>query len=409
MNFSQCKKKARRESRSHSILSRFVALFLVLLIQKQQCHSCAFFFGKTLKKNRFRISGFYLAELCFLYGRYAKAKVYLIEYIEKCNNPDAIYLLSKIYVIENEKDKAWKVLARTLGTSKRLKTWLMLANLVDSPSYYEKYNTLYEEYKVKFIDSKNTLDNYLIIAASRSGNYEVAKDILQKRIINTQNSQTKKIEKREFLATDAEIALKDIKDILSSHDIQVFLVSGTFLGCIREGKILGHDQDVDVGVWNTHTYEELANIIQTSGRFILHEPLSKNIVKAKHLNGILVDVFIHYQEGGRVYHEGVKTRWVNTPFELVEYNFLRSTYLGAKDYDTYLSENYGDWKIPNKDFDYVLDTPNMEIINKEEYILHLYRLLLRPYAINNSTKILTALSEQGEAGFVENYKRFRMY
>ncbi|ECQ2959801.1 hypothetical protein FZ438_08880, partial [Campylobacter jejuni] len=48
-------------------------------------------------------------------------------------------------------------------------------------------------------------------------------------------------------------------------------------------------------------------------------------------------------------------------------------YFGFKEYDRYLSENYGDWRIPKKNFDNILDTPNAVIFNEQEYKLHLYR------------------------------------
>ncbi|ELQ4068275.1 hypothetical protein QSL87_001699, partial [Campylobacter coli] len=69
---------------------------------------------------------------------------------------------------------------------------------------------------------------------------------------------------------------------------------------------------------------------------------------------------------------------------------------GFKDFDKYLSENYGDWKIRKMDFDNILDTPNAVIINKDAFVVHLYQLLMSRYARKNKNKILTHLKELEE-------------
>src|SRR5262249_38317701 len=47
---------------------------------------------------------------------------------------------------------------------------------------------------------------------------------------------------------DGSLALSQLKEELDKLGVEFFLVSGTFLGCEREGSLLGHDKDIDVGV-----------------------------------------------------------------------------------------------------------------------------------------------------------------
>lgn len=167
----------------------------------------------------------------------------------------------------------------------------------------------------------------------------------------------------------AALALSQLKEDLGKHDIEFFLVSGTLLGCIREGAILGHDTDIDVGVMPDVTMKSLRNAIKHSSRFKLQEIVSENTLYVMHPNGVKIDVFRHYEESGKLYHGGIKCRWWNTPFELVSANFLDNEYLVPVDYDAYLKENYGNWKIPIYDFDTFLDTPNMTVTDRAKMSL----------------------------------------
>ncbi len=407
MNFKNLIYKTQRETRKKNVLIKTIVFYINYFLQHQKHHKKAEFLAKKLIKLNSSIGYFYLAELNFIYGRFDESLKNINIFLDKSTfNPDGIYLKVKVLVELNKRDIAWEILENLLEKSSRLKTWLFLSNYVNSEEYFKKYIAIHEKFKDKFKKHQDKLDDYLIVASKRSGNYDLAKNVLQNKILQNSNRDfTKKIKDNKFFTQkDAKIALEDMKKIFDKHNLKFFLVSGTFLGCVRENKILGHDKDIDIGVFDEYSYEYLKQIIQSSGCFILHEPLSDKILKAKHLNGILIDVFIHYKDDDFIYHEGVKTRWFNKYFDLIEYDFLGNKYLGPKNYDMYLSENYGQWQIPKKDFDYVLDTPNMEVINNDEYVLHLYNLLLKPYVINNRKRILKALEDIGEIDFLSQLK-----
>jgi len=161
----------------------------------------------------------------------------------------------------------------------------------------------------------------------------------------------------------AGLALAQLKEDLTQYDIDFFLVSGTLLGCVREGTILGHDTDIDVGVMPEVSMKALRNAIKHSWRFKLQEIVSENTLYVVHSNGVKVDVFRHYEEDGKLYHGGIKCRWWNTPFQLKVTQFLDGEYLIPEEHDIYLTENYGDWRTPVVEFETFLDTPNLEITN----------------------------------------------
>lgn len=156
-------------------------------------------------------------------------------------------------------------------------------------------------------------------------------------------------------------ALRDLKTIFDAADIEMFLVSGTALGCYRDGQILPHDKDIDVGVDERYDLSAVAEVIRRSPMFRLREVTSDRTLYVVHANGVMIDVFQHYMEDGRYWHEGLKVRWWNMPFGLREVDFLGQRHLLPDDTDKYLTENYGDWRTPNKDFETFTDTPNMAI------------------------------------------------
>ena len=167
-----------------------------------------------------------------------------------------------------------------------------------------------------------------------------------------------------FSQADGGLALEDLAHLLSLAQWPWYVISGTFLGLVREGRFLAHDVDIDVGIDAeaidiTALLQRLAaspafvvrNDVQQlsigtndDGRFALrHAPA---LVKLVHRTGINVDVFIHHREGGVVWHGSSLHRWENTPFAMAPYDLAGVA--GPADADRYLTENYGDWRVPVK-------------------------------------------------------------
>lgn len=167
--------------------------------------------------------------------------------------------------------------------------------------------------------------------------------------------------KKRAWQAKAATALHQLKEDLAKSDIEFFLVSGTLLGCVREGEILGHDSDIDVGVMPDISMKQLRESLAQSNRFKFQELYSDNTLYLLHPNGVKIDVFRHYEEQGKLYHGGIKCRWWNTPFTLKSHAFLGEQYLVPEDEDKYLTENYDDWRTPITDFETFLDTPNLEV------------------------------------------------
>lgn len=176
-------------------------------------------------------------------------------------------------------------------------------------------------------------------------------------------------------------ALLDFDDLCKNIGQQYFLVSGTLLGVVRDAAFIGHDHDIDLGVYEQALCEGLTPAIEASsvfairqidrillrkidsGRVHYQEMPQPGVIQVLHECGVIIDLFVHFDEGDITWHGDRMHRWDNQRFELTEYEFLGRTFNGPKDFDLYLSENYGpDWRIPKVNFDSMLDTPNMTFV-----------------------------------------------
>lgn len=185
--------------------------------------------------------------------------------------------------------------------------------------------------------------------------------------------------KDDFSKSDAIKALADLAAALPLDQWPWYVVSGTFLGLHRDGGFLAHDYDIDVGInaedisipelievlerqpmFVTKKVDEHIEIVQSEDG-LLHLTRVPALVKLIHSNGLNLDVFIHHTEQGACWHGSIIHRWENKPFDLVKRELEGVPVYAPADADQYLTENYGDWKTPVKDFDCTTGTPNLVV------------------------------------------------
>jgi tetratricopeptide (TPR) repeat protein len=395
-------KKMHRETRQLSLNTKWHS-FLGALALAQANHQALRNLSFCLIQSSDVFGYYLLAQSQFLLGDFESSLISIDQYLKPYpDHPDACYLKSNILKELGQPERAWQVLETLSQHSKRLKTWMYMANLVNTES---DYNRLIKNHRLAQSTQKvptfNTnVSQFLSIGAMRCKHYvaayELWNEILQYKLLNTsKNFKNKKLKSSTFSTKHAEIALKDLNKLLKTNQIEMFLVSGTLLGCIREGKLLGHDKDVDVGVWSDVANDVLLNIIKASGCFYVQASRAKEIIRIKHVNGTAIDVFYHYKEQSTYWHGGVKVKWHNSPFTLKPHYFLGDEYLIPENYDQYLTENYGSWRQPVIDFDSAFDTPNAEVINTDEMCIHAYRMLAKNLYTQQSGRYKRYLIKNG--------------
>lgn len=346
----------------------------------------------------------FIARSLFLQNRRTEAESSLQIFLKHFpQHPEANYLYAEILALDGRKSEAWAKLENLLAYSKRRKTWQHLSNIVDEKEDFSKFYALFENRYANWRSGlPYDLTAHFSNAAVRSGNYAFARQLWKKHYENSLKKAPESspiadvVAQKRYTDELAATALRDLKLCLDLNNIEFFLISGTLLGCIREGKLLGHDKDIDIGIWHTVPRPKLLEACRGSGCFYVLPNGGDDIVVVRHVNGITIDIFIHHKEADDYWHAGGKSKWHNTPFELVPHLFLGERYLIPENFDLYLRENYGsDWRIPNIDFDSALDTPNMEVVNKDAMLVYLYKRLSKKNKLSPSLyrRLRRALAE----------------
>lgn len=225
-------------------------------------------------------------------------------------------------------------------------------------------------------------------------------------------------DKEQFSVEKAAEALADFSSLMAAQAMPWFVLSGTFLGIVREGGFLAHDYDIDVGVMaDTADLPRMTAALQADPRFhcsdletqasferdatgklICHQrPV---FLKISHQGGIHIDIFVHYHEGGAIWHASSLFRWDNSAFDLAPYDLAGVAVLGPADADRYLTENYGTWRVPLVDFNSALDTTNQQVVrNPLSVAIFLRRIWLAARA--NPAGANALLRALVRAGYIE--------
>ncbi len=165
----------------------------------------------------------------------------------------------------------------------------------------------------------------------------------------------------------ASQALADLVDCLESIRVQGFLNGGTLLGCMREGTIIGHDKDVDIGVLPGVDGAPIESAIRAHPGMNVDwiDYWEGEILRIRviHHNGIGSDIFFYREEEDH-YWCGVPrgnyaVMWRDSKFELTTTRFLGREFLIPNNPVRYLEENYDQWQKPDPWHVAALTSPNL--------------------------------------------------
>jgi phosphorylcholine metabolism protein LicD len=171
-----------------------------------------------------------------------------------------------------------------------------------------------------------------------------------------------------------------VASLFESHGIQYHLEGGTLLGIVRDHDLLPWDYDVDISI----PYDQLENVKKLRRQFLLKgyklsikrskrgagpidvgdpyiikvKPILDHILNwfisgyEKHF--IVLDIFLKKEHEGYVYWEAKgKTMRVESKYyksyDLIE--FRNVNIRTPNFYKEYLTQKYGDWSVPIKEWD----------------------------------------------------------
>ena len=178
--------------------------------------------------------------------------------------------------------------------------------------------------------------------------------------------------------------LPKVEHVLRAKGIQCFLIYGTLLGIVREGKFIGHDDDIDLGIvenddfsWNK-VQEALSEIgMQKKHQFSLDGKITEQTYRKKNLS---IDFFLVEAHGDKSYSHGyfrredeqyesldqfsVRRRIISRIDGTTEYICESGKFQVPQNYELFLREVYGEnWRVP--DPSWVTDAAYLE--NKYGY------------------------------------------
>ncbi|MDP8232494.1 MAG: LicD family protein [Candidatus Zophobacter franzmannii] len=184
--------------------------------------------------------------------------------------------------------------------------------------------------------------------------------------------------KKKVAVFDAKVAinvLRDLTKLLDELGIPSWLTDGTLLGFYREANFIGHDKDMDIGVFISDFKDELFDKLEENGWKIVRALGSKDqgleLTLRKDLHNI--DIFFFYEDDDCYWHaawQGQKIdgkryrkmiKYSYHKFQLIKAQFLDSDFNVPLDTEKYIVTKYGkDWRTPVKDWDWAFGPSNAE-------------------------------------------------
>ncbi|TAM09068.1 MAG: hypothetical protein EPN72_14000 [Nevskiaceae bacterium] len=172
----------------------------------------------------------------------------------------------------------------------------------------------------------------------------------------------------DFDVAAASRSLADLQQILDGCNQKAFLMSGTLLGYARDGGLLKHDKDIDVGIMHWQDQYNVVAALMKSGLFrvriesigdseahyipIMHTPTH-----------VTTDIFIGRLVGDRYvtttpHFYGHQQSFAFTPFTLQRVDFLETQVYVPSDVERNLAENFGPgWRVSDPDYQSFLESP----------------------------------------------------
>jgi hypothetical protein len=162
--------------------------------------------------------------------------------------------------------------------------------------------------------------------------------------------------------------LKDVNLVLRRAGLKPFIISGTLLGYVREGAILKHDKDFDIGLLGWEAQYTAAEALLKSRRYRIdptrltgHDLYCMPVTNIQ--TNMSFDMFIFHDKGDHYLHGidfligfTLHFRW--TKFDLQEIEFLGEKFWAPDDIPRFLTENYGpDYMTPDPGYHVKLEAP----------------------------------------------------
>lgn len=176
---------------------------------------------------------------------------------------------------------------------------------------------------------------------------------------------------QDVLVNQIALNLIDASNLLEKVGVKCWLTDGTLLGCYREGRILPHDKDADLGAFISEFSQDILDAFDQAGWELAHVygEIDCGLQLSYRKESAKVDLFFFYQEGDRYWHGAWKSeqrgkfrnliKYYYQPFEFREMDFLGFRFTVPADTEKYLATKYGEgWNVVQKEWDWAYGPAN---------------------------------------------------
>jgi glycosyltransferase involved in cell wall biosynthesis len=145
--------------------------------------------------------------------------------------------------------------------------------------------------------------------------------------------------------------LRDIYEIVGHGPQAPFVVAGTLLGLVREGRVLAHDHDVDLAVLGDEAFEVARAAFAADERFLVVQRGVEGFCRVLHVSGGSVDLYRFEPWGEGWLMRAATVAWAFPSFE-VGTGVMHGVKVAAPEGAERLLElMYGEWRVPDSNFD----------------------------------------------------------
>ena len=152
--------------------------------------------------------------------------------------------------------------------------------------------------------------------------------------------------------------------------IEPFLVFGSLLGHYRDNGFVGHDSDVDIGLLEADfsKIDELKELMKKKGYVVRGQSQYGVSFKKPRFKGLNVDFYLFKEKDSQMECcVGIKNQWgmCYYPKEIFA-DFVSVKFLEEVDVlipvqtEAYLTQTYGNWQVPNINYDTHTDCQSLQ-------------------------------------------------
>jgi len=193
--------------------------------------------------------------------------------------------------------------------------------------------------------------------------------------------------------------LEDFFTVAGPDPAGPFVIAGSLLGQVREGRVIAHDNDIDVGALGTERYDAVRQRLAADPRFVFVDRGVDSCCRFRHLSGGRVDFYRlePWQEGWIM--RGPTVAWAFPRIELEPATMNGVTVAAPRDATEILESMYGDWQTPDAAFDSRIQAHNL-VPDAGWYGSHGWRILwlelMAQGRVDHAHQVAEAASSRGE-------------